>query len=160
MRTKVPIRSTEFKDLPEILVLYNSLHAHHRELKSARDLIALADTDVTGYFRSSLEKQIADPSVLLLTALDDESVCGFVRVTGRIIEGFTKAHAYIDPLIVSRDARGRGIGTQLLRQSIEWSRRQGYSSIWLDVWEENIRARMMYEREGFRYVARTMAREI
>lgn len=40
---------------------------------------------------------------------------------------------------------------------MEWGKKQNLGSIWLDVWEENERVWRMYEREGWRTVARTMA---
>ncbi len=82
---------------------------------------------------------------------------GFVRVTKRTIEGFSEEHAYMDPMMVDPEIRGKGIGTELLRRGTEWGKEQNLGSIWLDVWEENERVWKMYEREGWRTVSRTMA---
>jgi len=112
---------------------------------------------VTDYFGRTLEKQIDDDNVFLLTALDDDRVVGFVRAIKRTIEGFSEEHAYMDPMMVSPEVRGKGIGTELFRSGIEWGKEQNLGSVWLDIWEENERVRKMYEREGWRSVARTMA---
>jgi ribosomal protein S18 acetylase RimI-like enzyme len=132
------------------------LHRHHRELNSARDWVAQPDEAVTGYFGEILEKQVDDGDVFLLTALVDSSIVGFVRVVRRTIDGFSREHAYMDPMMVAPEARGKGIGTKLFRSGMEWGRENGLGSIWLDVWEENERAWKMYEREGWRTVSRTM----
>lgn len=95
--------------------------------------------------------------MFLLSALIGDRVVGFVRVVKRTIEGFSETHAYMDPLMVSPETRGRGIGSELFRRGVQWGREQNLGSIWLDVWEENDRARNMYEREGLRTVSRTMA---
>ncbi|GEM_PF-1846049 len=133
------------------------MHQYHREINTARDWIAQPDDDVTGYFGRTLEQQVDDENVFLLTALVDERVVGFVRVVKRTIEGFSEEHAYMDPMMVDPEIRGKGIGTELFRRGTEWGKEQKLGSIWLDVWEENERVWKMYEREGWRTVGRTMA---
>jgi ribosomal protein S18 acetylase RimI-like enzyme len=150
-------RRTRREDIPVLKKLYNQLHQHHREIRTAREWIAQPDEAVTEYFGRTLEKQIDDENVFMLTALLDERIVGFVRVTKRTIEGFSEEHAYMDPMMVAPEIRGQGIGTELFRRGIEWGDEQNLGSIWLDVWEENVRARKMYEREGWRTVSRTMA---
>lgn len=126
-------------------------------MNTARDWVAQPDDAVTEYFEQTLEKQIEDKNVFLLTAVVDDRVVGFVRVIRRAIEGFSEEHAYMDPMMVSPDIRGKGIGTELFRRGTEWGKEQNLGSIWLDIWEENERVRKMYEREGWRSVSRTMA---
>lgn len=56
---------------------------------------------------------------------------------------------YIDTICVASNARGHGIGTLLLKFAEEEGKRQGYSHLSLNVEEEKLRARELYEREGF-----------
>jgi GNAT superfamily N-acetyltransferase len=51
-------------------------------------------------------------------------------------------------LYVSADAIGSGVGAALMRAGIEWAKTAGYKSIWLGVWEHNLRAKAFYERWG------------
>ncbi len=55
----------------------------------------------------------------------------------------------VDGIAVTRDWRGRGIGTALLRALCEEGIARGYGSIRLEVIDANWRARALYERHGF-----------
>ena len=56
---------------------------------------------------------------------------------------------YIDTICVSRDARGKGIGTKLLNFSEEQARHLGHDKLSLNVELEKLQARKLYERQGF-----------
>lgn len=45
---------------------------------------------------------------------------------------------------------GQGQGRMLMQHCLDWSRNQGYTSVWLGVWERNARAMAFYEKIGFR----------
>jgi ribosomal protein S18 acetylase RimI-like enzyme len=64
------------------------------------------------------------------------------------------ARFLMDGLFVAPAARGRGVGTRLLDAIAEEARARGYREVRLDVVEENPRARALYERLGYRPVAR------
>jgi GNAT superfamily N-acetyltransferase len=55
-------------------------------------------------------------------------------------------------LYVLTDAIGSGVGAALMRFGINWAKGAGHGSMWLGVWEHNLRARAFYERWGFRPV--------
>lgn len=55
----------------------------------------------------------------------------------------------MDGICVAPEARGRGIGTALIEAICEEARACGYDRVRLDVVNENIRARALYERRGF-----------
>lgn len=55
----------------------------------------------------------------------------------------------IDGISVTREARGQGIGSALLRALYDEGEARGYGSIRLEVVDTNWRARALYEREGF-----------
>ena len=55
-------------------------------------------------------------------------------------------------LYVTADAIGTGVGSALMRFVIDWARGAGHGSMWLGVWEHNLRAVAFYERWGFRQV--------
>jgi ribosomal protein S18 acetylase RimI-like enzyme len=64
------------------------------------------------------------------------------------------ARFLMDGLFVAPHARGQGVGTRLLEAIAEEARARGYREVRLDVVEENLRARALYERLGYRPVAR------
>ncbi|WP_424985936.1 GNAT family N-acetyltransferase [Microbulbifer sp. S227A] len=55
----------------------------------------------------------------------------------------------MDGIFVSQAARGRGIGTALLRAICDTARARNLSAVRLDVIDTNPRARALYAREGF-----------
>jgi len=59
----------------------------------------------------------------------------------------------IDGICVAREARSRGIGSQLVSALCDEARTRGYAEIRLDVIDTNWRARQLYERLGFRAVS-------
>ncbi|SDF30330.1 GNAT family N-acetyltransferase [Limimaricola pyoseonensis] len=60
----------------------------------------------------------------------------------------------MDGLFVHAAARGCGVGSRLLEAIAQEARARGYREVRLDVIDENPRARALYERRGFRAVAR------
>ena len=64
------------------------------------------------------------------------------------------ARFLMDGLAVAEGGRGRGVGTALLAAVAEEARARGFREVRLDVVDENPRARALYERLGYRAVAR------
>ncbi|TNC74198.1 GNAT family N-acetyltransferase [Rubellimicrobium roseum] len=64
------------------------------------------------------------------------------------------ARFLMDGIFVAPEARGHGVGTRLLDAIAEEARARGYAEVRLDVVDENTRARALYERKGYRAVAR------
>lgn len=59
---------------------------------------------------------------------------------------------YVNALSVYPAYRRQGIGKQLLAKMIEQAKLQGYDSLSLIVWNDNIEARALYQAYGFRDV--------
>lgn len=57
---------------------------------------------------------------------------------------------HVDPVVVSGDARGPGIGTRLFEAAFDWARRANRSRMVLEVVDTNPQAKKLYERLGFR----------
>lgn len=55
----------------------------------------------------------------------------------------------MDGIFVAPEARGKGVGSTLLKSVITEARRRGYQEVRLDVIDTNLRARALYERIGF-----------
>lgn len=58
----------------------------------------------------------------------------------------------IDGICVGKDHRGMGVGSRLLAALYQEAAERGYGAVRLDVVQENVRARALYERQGFRAV--------
>ena len=55
-------------------------------------------------------------------------------------------------LYVLREWLGRGVGEALMRACLNEARSAGYETIWLGVWERNVRAQAFYRKWNFRDV--------
>lgn len=55
----------------------------------------------------------------------------------------------MDGLFVAQEARGQGVGTQLLDAVCQEAKRRGYKQVRLDVIDTNPRAKALYLHEGF-----------
>lgn len=60
----------------------------------------------------------------------------------------------VDGLFVAPPMRGQGVGSALIDALAEEGMRRGYRELRLEVIEENIRARALYERKGFAAIGR------
>lgn len=68
----------------------------------------------------------------------------------RLFHGDIPRHAvHIDPIVVSGEARGLGIGTKLFEAAYTWAERARRRSIVLEVVDTNPQAKKLYERLGF-----------
>ncbi len=55
-------------------------------------------------------------------------------------------------LYVSAEFQSAGVGGKLMAACIDEARRRGYQTIWLGVWQQNIRAQAFYQRWNFSIV--------
>ena len=53
---------------------------------------------------------------------------------------------------MSEDQHGKGIGSKLMDEVDRMARAQGFTGIWIGVWEENKGAQRVYKRQGFEEV--------
>lgn len=52
-------------------------------------------------------------------------------------------------LYADKKYHGHGIGRELMKKCIELAREQNMESVWLDVWQKNIKAIEFYKKAGF-----------
>jgi len=58
----------------------------------------------------------------------------------------------MDGIAVHSDARGKGVGSHLLTEIAKYAKEHEFNSVRLDVIDINIKAKILYERKGFRAV--------
>lgn len=105
--------------------------------------------DLTPY-RAAFARLRDDPNQLLVVAVNGTGVVGTLQLS--IIPGLSRRGAtrsIIEAVRVSRDARGGGIGTQLITWAIEESRRRGCSLVQLTSDSSRADAHRFYQRLGF-----------
>jgi GNAT superfamily N-acetyltransferase len=59
-------------------------------------------------------------------------------------------------LYAAREWLGRGVGQALMRACLDEARSAGYHTLWLGVWERNVRAQAFYRKWDFRSVGEHM----
>jgi diamine N-acetyltransferase len=57
----------------------------------------------------------------------------------------------LERIYIQHKYLGNKFGAELMEFSITYAQQSGYETIWLGVWENNMRARKFYERWGFTY---------
>ena len=87
-------------------------------------------------------------------ALFDPCRLALVLEEQSIVLGFLVARALdpeweIENLAIAASAQRRGLGTRLLREFLDLTRRQGTPAVFLEVRESNLAARGLYEKRGF-----------
>jgi ribosomal protein S18 acetylase RimI-like enzyme len=83
-------------------------------------------------------------------AVSDGAVVGLATVHSRAVLHAPRPVAQLTALVVPPEARGRGIGRELVRWGIEACRDRGAMDVFLSVEGENRGALRLYESLGFR----------
>ena len=97
-------------------------------------------------------RRIESEQLIQLVATVDERIVGWCDILPLEAPGFR--HVGTLGLGVLAEWRGRGIGRQLIIQTIELARTTGLEKIELTVYSDNTRAMRLYESLGFEYEGR------
>lgn len=115
--------------------------------------------DMAAYLASSFNParqtaELADPASIFLIAEVSGVAAGYAKLhpgkTPKEIEGSSPIE--LVRLYVLREWLGRGVGEALMRACLNEARSAGYETIWLGVWERNVRAQAFYRKWNFRDV--------
>lgn len=98
---------------------------------------------------SRLAAELTDEDIHYLGAFDGENMIGFMRFL-RCNRHARRHVAEVRSVYVRGSARGRKVGSTLLRSLIVDARAAGLESLILSVLEDNVAARRLYETCGFR----------
>ena len=93
--------------------------------------------------RDSLERDLATGKKTILVYVEDSFVIGAVTLT----KNDDKLH--LSDLVVDEKYRRKGIGTSLVRESINYAEENNFDEITLNVREENDAAINLYDNEEF-----------
>ena len=94
---------------------------------------------------------IADPACTVLLAWVGEALAGYAIVTATPAPDCvgTAPALKLWRLYLDEHFIGRGLGARLLREVNAEARRRGAQTLWLGVYDRNVRAVQFYERVGF-----------
>lgn len=134
------IRRATAEDIPTIVAMLAD-----DPLGSQRE----SPDDLSPYL-SAFERVAADPNHHLVVAVRDERVIGTLHMT--MIPGLSRrgaSRSLIEAVRIHADARGSGLGTELIEWAIAESRRQGAQLVQLTSDASRTGAHRFYERLGF-----------
>jgi ribosomal protein S18 acetylase RimI-like enzyme len=98
--------------------------------------------------------EIKDPSTIFLIAEVNDLPVGYAKLKG---ESNGNGVSGTNPIELQRiysvqEYIGKGVGGELMKQSIKEAKERGFDCLWLGVWEKNERAIKFYEKWGFKQV--------
>ncbi|MDO8330562.1 MAG: GNAT family N-acetyltransferase [Fluviicoccus sp.] len=86
---------------------------------------------------------------LILVARNEDAILGMVNLLYTVSTALGERVALLEDMVIADNARGQGIGGQLLEQAIAASRRNGCRRITLLTDRDNIVAQRFYQKHGF-----------
>lgn len=115
--------------------------------------------DISTYLDASFgpEKQaaeLAEPGVIFLIAEVDGLPVGYAQLRSGESPECVSGSGPIElaRIYVSQARLGLGVGEALMRACIDEARRAGHQTMWLGVWERNMRAQGFYRKWNFSIV--------
>jgi RimJ/RimL family protein N-acetyltransferase len=99
-----------------------------------------------------IARHAEDERSILLLALDGDTIVGMLDFSPRARP--QQRHVGTFGMSVARTARGRGIGTRLVRALYEFAQAHGYRKLELEVFATNGPAIVLYESEDFAHEGR------
>jgi GNAT superfamily N-acetyltransferase len=144
--TDLQIRLAGERDRTFILGLVPELLAFGPPAWRDRREMIEVDTDVIS---ASLVGRLEGATVLI--AEDAAGVpLGFIHLVDERDYYLQSTCGHVADIVVSPEARGRGVGRALLAAAEEWSRDRGYRLLTLNVFVENRGPQALYEATGFK----------
>jgi GNAT superfamily N-acetyltransferase len=112
--------------------------------------------NMDAYLRASFspEKQaaeLAEPASLFLIAEIDHIPVGYARLRASDAPAEIKEPrpVEIERIYAVKDYIGKGIGSALMAACLDEAAARNYQTVWLGVWERNLRAIAFYQKWGF-----------
>lgn len=115
--------------------------------EAIRDLTDQLDKNHQDLTDHDIAAMIHNPGTHLLIAKNSDSIVGMVTLIVYRIP--FKMKAQIEDFVVSEKMRGKGIGTMLLKYSIEQAKKAGVKSLNLTSRPIRVSANLLYQKLGF-----------
>ncbi|HEY7614835.1 MAG TPA: GNAT family N-acetyltransferase [Gemmatimonadales bacterium] len=105
----------------------------------------------TNYGPERQAAELRDAGVVTLLAEDGRRLAGYSQLREGPAPDCVPGVAPIEirRFYVDRDWQGRGVAQSLMMASIEIAMERGARTVWLAVWERNLRAQAFYRKCGF-----------
>lgn len=116
------------------------------------DTASPRDPDAMDRFFGELAqgRLLREPGAEAFVATVDDEPCGLVSIRPDVDYFTGHPRAYVDILVVAKDAEGGGVGRALMNHVERWALAGGFREVVLDVFADNHGAITFYERCGYR----------
>ncbi len=141
------IRRAAASDASAIAALYVQLKEHHALLAPDAPRYAMDDEG----WHSYAEEGLHDPKNRFYIAMRGSDIVGFVKLFFE--EKSWGLACEVESLVVDEQARGRGVGSDLMRRAEEIARAEGALGMRVNVLHTNTDGRRFYEQDGYRPLA-------
>ena len=111
-----------------------------------KDLMVKADIN---HLTKALQKD-EDNDAMFIAEDELKTPLGFVRVNMQTDYFTGEQHAHVNDIVVTAEAEGKGVGKLLLNKADELAKENNARWITLNVFDENLRARAVYEKAGYK----------
>lgn len=139
----VKLRAAVLKDKPVLLKFEQGVLEAERPYNSA-----IKSTDAFYYDLDDLIQ--SDKSHLIVAEVDEAVVgCGYSQIRESKQALVHQAHAYLGFMYVEPEYRGKAINKKIIDELFRWSKSQGVTDCYLDVYGGNQGAIRAYEKAGF-----------
>ncbi len=103
------------------------------------------------FSKAHIEAQLAEPSTIFLLAYEDCKAVGYVmlRVSKKPMPVIGPKPVELVRLYIEEEIIGKGYGSALMNSCLKEAKKNGRRTIWLGVWEKNLRAIRFYEKWGY-----------
>ena len=117
-------------------------------------LVALKDGKIIGIAGArTTEGELVEVKLIpWLRTYHIHALRSFVVALPFILDRKKKDVLELNYLSITKEARGHGVGTSIVKEFIGYAKSKGFLWVLLDVVDDNVRAKALYERLGFRTV--------
>ncbi len=130
-------------DIPDLCKLLNILFT--QEIDFQPDMEAQS---------RGLARIIGNPETgLILVAREDSQALGMVNLLWTVSTALGERVALLEDMVVAPEARGTGVGSQILQQAIQYAKDHGCKRITLLTDRANTEAQRFYQKHGFDFSA-------
>lgn len=153
--SKITIRKAVLADVNLISALATTTcYEAYFELDPSHDL---ADYCVNFYSPNIIETELKDENSTHIIAEINKKAVGFAKLRiGKIIDCIKDKNAIeLQRIYVLEKLKGQNIGKNLLEKCCEIAREKSFETIWLGVWEKNLKAQKFYEKIGMKNIGIT-----
>ncbi|MBX2906460.1 MAG: GNAT family N-acetyltransferase [Taibaiella sp.] len=142
----VPAKASDVQSLRQIsIATFREAFAEQNAAEHMNEYIATALSE------SKLASELNTGQSQFMLAYMGQDLIGYLKVNfgdaqTEHVDGDTME---IERIYVYASVYGTGVGQALLNRAIEMAKAAGVTTIWLGVWEHNLKAVRFYQRNGF-----------